>query len=218
MLNQYIIIYNYFFSKITYYIIKYYINKLYLNKMYIYALKLNDNKYYCGKTDNLDIRIKQHQDGIGSAWTKKYGVVETLFTYISTSCFDEDKTTKELMLKYGIQNVRGGTYCSEYLSKLQESLLTKEIWASNNCCNRCGKTGHFINSCKNRKDIYGNIIVSKSIAKKSIKMCKRCNRTGHNKNDCFAKTKLDGSIIKIITCSLCHNVGHTKNKCNIKLT
>lgn len=185
--------------------------------MYIYALKLKDDKYYCGKTDNVDVRIQQHKDGNGSAWTKRYGYVDTLFTYPSTSIFDEDKTTKELMLKYGIMNVRGGTYCSEYLSKQQEDLLTKEIWASNNCCNRCGRPGHFINACRKRKDIYGNTILSKSIAKNIPKTCKRCNRIGHTKENCYAKTKLDGSTIKVITCSVCHKTGHTKKNCIKKL-
>lgn len=39
----------------------------------IYILKLNDNKYYIGKTNRIVIdRYQEHLEGIGSFWTKKY--------------------------------------------------------------------------------------------------------------------------------------------------
>lgn len=39
----------------------------------IYILKLNDNKYYIGKTNRtVKNRYQEHLEGIGSFWTKKY--------------------------------------------------------------------------------------------------------------------------------------------------
>jgi predicted GIY-YIG superfamily endonuclease len=39
--------------------------------MYIYALALENNKYYIGKTNNIDNRLNQHQySHLGSEWTK----------------------------------------------------------------------------------------------------------------------------------------------------
>jgi predicted GIY-YIG superfamily endonuclease len=39
----------------------------------IYILKLNDNKYYVGKTNKIvNERYQEHIDGVGSFWTKKY--------------------------------------------------------------------------------------------------------------------------------------------------
>lgn len=39
---------------------------------YIYILKLKNNKYYIGKTLNVENRFHQHINGTGSSWTKKY--------------------------------------------------------------------------------------------------------------------------------------------------
>ena len=36
----------------------------------IYILKLKNNKYYIGKTNNPQFRLTQHFDSNGSAWTK----------------------------------------------------------------------------------------------------------------------------------------------------
>ena len=39
----------------------------------IYILKLNNNKYYVGKTNRtVNDRYQEHLDGNGSIWTKKY--------------------------------------------------------------------------------------------------------------------------------------------------
>ncbi len=40
--------------------------------VYIYVLKLENNKYYIGKTDNPEIRLNSHFNFNGSEWTKKY--------------------------------------------------------------------------------------------------------------------------------------------------
>ena len=40
--------------------------------VFIYVLKLHNNKYYVGKTDNPDNRIENHYKNNGSLWTKKY--------------------------------------------------------------------------------------------------------------------------------------------------
>lgn len=36
----------------------------------IYTLQLEKNKYYVGKTTNLEKRLKEHFNGFGSEWTK----------------------------------------------------------------------------------------------------------------------------------------------------
>ena len=40
--------------------------------LYIYVLLLEENKYYIGKSNNIDNRLESHFNGNGSAWTKKY--------------------------------------------------------------------------------------------------------------------------------------------------
>ena len=79
-------------------------------KCSIYILGLKGSKYYVGKTSNIDKRIIQHHKGSGSAWTRKNPVNKLLRVYNNCDPYDEDKYTLKLMDKYGIDNVRGGSY------------------------------------------------------------------------------------------------------------
>jgi putative endonuclease len=40
-------------------------------KGYVYILKCNDGSYYTGSTNNLDVRLAQHQSGEGANYTKE---------------------------------------------------------------------------------------------------------------------------------------------------
>jgi predicted GIY-YIG superfamily endonuclease len=40
-------------------------------KGYVYILQCSDDSYYTGSTTNIDLRLKQHQEGIGANHTKK---------------------------------------------------------------------------------------------------------------------------------------------------
>ena len=119
---------------------------------YIYILKLKNNKYYIGKTYNIDNRYEQHLNGTGSSWTKKYKPVSIIKQIKSTSQFDEDKYVKEYMAKYGIENVRGGTYTSIELDDISLFQLQKELWHSKNLCTRCGRNSHFVKDCYAKSD------------------------------------------------------------------
>ncbi len=185
--------------------------------MNIYALKLSNGKYYVGKSDNTDIRIQQHIDEKGSTWTSLYPFESVLFIKESTSCFDEEKYTKELMMLYGIDNVRGAGYTTIILDPIIKQNLKKEIWGAKDVCIRCGFNGHFIKDCKKRIDVDGHKIVTvkKQVKKKVKKLeCEKCQRMGHVSSKCLALTKLDGSPI-INPCKKCGKVGHTKNNCLI---
>ena len=37
---------------------------------FVYALKLEDNCYYVGSTDDIDTRLYRHFSGKGAAWTQ----------------------------------------------------------------------------------------------------------------------------------------------------
>ena len=124
----------------------------------IYILKLENNKYYIGKSDNVEFRYQQHLAGIGSAWTKKYKPLSLEKTISNCSHFDEDKFTKEYMHKYGIENVRGGSYVEIELDEFQVETLKREIWGAKDLCKRCGRSGHFIADCYAKSDASGNEI------------------------------------------------------------
>jgi len=114
----------------------------------IYILKLNDNKYYIGKTNRtVKERYQEHLEGIGSFWTKKYKPLSIIKQIENSSPFDEDRYVKEYMAIYGIDNVRGGSYNQEELNGETIKFLKNELRTSNNECYKCGSTSHFVSEC-----------------------------------------------------------------------
>lgn len=113
----------------------------------IYVLKLISGKYYIGKTTSLSKRIRQHMTGNGSLWTKMYKPVELIQTYYSHCIFDEDVTTKIMMLKHGIDNVRGGTYTQVILDECKKKVIEFEFRTALDLCFNCGKDTHFKSKC-----------------------------------------------------------------------
>ena len=85
--------------------------------VYIYVLKLQNNKYYVGKTMNPSFRMESHFNENGSAWTRKYKPIQLESLIPDCDDYDEDKYTKKYMDKYGIENVRGGSFVSVELDE-----------------------------------------------------------------------------------------------------
>ena len=79
-------------------------------QIYIYVLKLEQDKWYIGRTACLKNRLKSHINNNGSEFTKLYKVISLYEYHLSQSMFDEDNTVKKYMMDYGINNVRGGAY------------------------------------------------------------------------------------------------------------
>ena len=126
--------------------------------VFIYVLKLKENKYYIGKTNSPNFRLNDHfnQNG-GSSWTKKYKPIEIYEIIPNQSDYDEQRITQEYMNKYGIENVRGGSYCQLKLDHNSIETLSREISHANNKCLYCNKLGHFISACPNKMNITSKI-------------------------------------------------------------
>ena len=129
-----------------------------MSKTTIYVLRLEGGHYYIGKSDNVAARYQQHLNGKGSAWTRKYAPVALVKTIEGASPFDEDKITKEYMLKYGIDKVRGGSYVQLELSQFHMDALTMEIRGATDVCTQCGRAGHFVKDCYATTDVSGNLL------------------------------------------------------------
>jgi predicted GIY-YIG superfamily endonuclease len=141
----------------------------------IYILRLENDKWYVGKSHNPAKRYTSHMNGTGSVWTLKYKPLELFKVIENVSPFQEDAVTKEYMSDYGIDNVRGGSYVTLELSPQQKESIQKEIWSMRNLCNQCGSAEHWVNKCNRRT------------------VCKKCGRNTHNIEKCYAKKHLNGS-------------------------
>ena len=121
---------------------------MYAKSFNLYILQLSSNKFYIGKTCKSVLnRFNIHKKGIGAEWTKLYKPLHILEQFESGDKFDEDKYTKKYMDKFGIENVRGGSYCSISLTDWQIKAIEHELKSCNNLCFNCGKSGHFASDC-----------------------------------------------------------------------
>jgi len=158
----------------------------------VYVLKLSQNKWYVGKSQLPQQRILHHFQQQGSVWTKKYHPLEIAEVRRKCDQFDEDKITKEYMAKYGIDNVRGGSYVSIALPDYQLMTLQTELDSANDACFRCGRRGHFEKNCYAQTDVDGYSLES-SDESSDEDTCFRCGRYGHFANNCYARTDIDGN-------------------------
>jgi hypothetical protein len=127
----------------------------------IYVLEQTDNKYYVGKSIDVQIRFGEHVAGTGAAWTKKYKPIRILNVYQDASTWDEDRVFKSMVAIHGIDNVRGAAYTSITLTDEQRRQIQTDIWAATDKCTRCGRESHFITNCYAKSDIFGNLCESK---------------------------------------------------------
>ena len=99
----------------------------------IYILKLQENKWYVGKTyKKVKERFQEHLDGKGSSWTSKYKpikihhIIDTCGPDKGAEYWQENASTLEYMEEYGIENVRGGSYTNVVLYPEQLRYLELE--------------------------------------------------------------------------------------------
>lgn len=95
--------------------------------MFIYILQCENDKYYIGKTKNYITRLDQHMNNRGSEWTKHHKPIKILKVFPCQDAFDEDKYTKMYMSRYGIDNVRGGSYTRDIISNDCKQFIEKEF-------------------------------------------------------------------------------------------
>jgi predicted GIY-YIG superfamily endonuclease len=115
----------------------------------IYVLRLVTEKYYIGKSNNIQNRIMSHFSSEGACWTKKYKPIEVVEIMNNADPFDEDKKVKQYMMKYGIDSVRGGSYSRINLSTHEINFIKRELRTASDSCFKCGRNDHFESMCKN---------------------------------------------------------------------
>jgi cellular nucleic acid-binding protein len=189
--------------------------------VYIYILKLEKGKFYIGKTINPSFRLDSHFNSKGSAWTKIYKPIKMIELIPNCDDYDEDKYTRIFMDKYGIDNVRGGSFVSVKLDQSTINYLKQMKNGTNDKCYNCGKSGHFAKDCEAcKKEIVWccEYCDKEFIDKKKCEYhehnckynnedsedsedeynhrCFRCGREGHYMNSCYASKHVKGHYIK----------------------
>lgn len=147
----------------------------------IYTLELENNKYYVGRSNYPKIRILQHFSENGSEWTKTYKPIKILSEIIGEP-FDEEKYTLIAMDKYGIDNVRGGSYCKIQLSDFEKEKALQTIRSFTDKCYKCGNEGHFAKEC-NKSTKNKQKVNEKCLCGSDIKFKKCCGKYNNDMND-----------------------------------
>ena len=163
----------------------------------IYTLELENNKYYVGRTNSPKNRILDHFHENGSEWTKKYKPIDVISEIIGNS-FDEEKYTLIAMEKYGVDNVRGGSYCKIELSDFEKEKALQTIHSITDKCYKCGEKGHFIKDCEKIKRTKRNNDEYKNFISKCKGNCTMCN------NMRFYYRYNDGEDDIYVSCELCY--------------
>ena len=155
--------------------------------VFIYVLQLKQEKWYIGKTETSKFRIDTHFDSKGSGFTKKYPPEEIYQIIPECDKYDEDKFVKKYMDKYGIDNVRGGSYSRLELTQEEKKSIQKELWGANDLCFLCGGE-HFVNDCPNNNIILKEYINDIKIQPTEDKETER-SKIKHYENELFELTE-----------------------------
>lgn len=94
---------------------------------FVYYLSLANDKFYVGRTSDIKRRIGEHFLGEGSKWTKMNKPKEVIGYTSELNELHEDYMTLLMMKKHGVDNVRGGKWCMQFLSSQLKTQLTTMI-------------------------------------------------------------------------------------------
>jgi len=182
----------------------------------LYVLQCEGGKWYVGKTTDVMRRFEEHKTGKGSAWTNKYKPVRLVECRTITSDHDENNVTKDLMKKYGVENVRGGIYAQVVLPDEYVNVLKLEFRGNADVCYKCNLAGHFANRCPNDylipapKQIKVNQVVEFG--------CSYCERTFTTQFGCSVHERVCRKIEEVeqpktYVCYTCGRPGHKSPDC-----
>jgi hypothetical protein len=175
--------------------------------VYIYILQLEEGKYYVGKTINPSFRLDSHFNSNGSAWTKKYKPIKMVELFPNCDDYDEDKYTRMFMDKYGIDNVRGGSFVSIELEQSTINHLKQMKNGTNDKCFNCGKSGHFVKDCKNKKEIIE--------VKDESCSCPTSYFSGHRRSQCLLLNTINSiKENEVWCCEYCDKEFSDEKKCD----
>ncbi|QKF94875.1 GIY-YIg endonuclease [Fadolivirus algeromassiliense] len=142
----------------------------------IYILNLECDKLYVGRTTNIGFRLDNHFNSKGSFWTVKYKPISVKEVYNNCTNYDEDKYTIMMMSRYGIDNVRGGSFTRITLSEEEIMVINRMINNASDNCFKCYMSNHYINECPYKEIIDDNLMI---LRKTLIDNCKKMDKSNN---------------------------------------
>jgi len=154
---------------------------------YIYALKCQKDKYYIGKTFNVQIEYNEHLDGTFCDITKEYKPCDIDSIFELSDKIKYPDIISKYIIKYGKDNI--------YFESIDVKEVKKLIKKNNQNCS-CHDI--WLVECKlNLRDSFWSKLFSNVFNKmtknfKDSRICVRCGRYGHFMDQCYSKKHIEG--------------------------
>ena len=118
---------------------------------FVYVLRLQKNRYYVGRTTDVNRRFQEHKKGgaKSAVWTREYKPIGTgpMAVFKSERKYDEHMYTLLFMSRFGINNVRGSVYSQLVLPTTTMSLIRDLLSSVDDLCYVCGSAEHMATDC-----------------------------------------------------------------------
>lgn len=167
----------------------------------LYVLELCNGKFFVAKVSD---KSNCNPIEIINPWTIMNPVVGICFNKMYEREEDHEDLVFQVMMKHGIQNVRGGRYSNVHLTtnqfaecyteiihrytiKLEElfGIPKQETRKRKNFCYRCGRDWHH-GKCTYMKDRDGRHISGRKC------YCERCGKVNHDAEKCYSTFTYNG--------------------------
>lgn len=76
----------------------------------VYVLQLENECFYVGYTNDIELRWIEHKHGFGSTWTRINKPIKIILIHPNQSILFENSLTEKYIEKYGYNKVRGGDH------------------------------------------------------------------------------------------------------------
>lgn len=106
----------------------------------IYIIKCKENKYFISNKNYLQHHSEPYITNNSTSWIKHYLPEKILEIIHDSKPLDVNHYVFKYMDKYGIDNVRGGSFTNIILTPEQKTTIFNNIYLSNDLYLNCGKS------------------------------------------------------------------------------